>query len=624
LTSSIPLVAIEAGIGLCQIATVTPQIVGPAATNLVNSDQEWTRLAAVTASLSAGPEYISLQQTKEWLENFHLVQTWYTSGSPAESRIFTMPREAYELQKRAVPLAVEKLIVELNSEELEAYVPQLLDRLKISSGMLQDIWRVFLRHKANALAGKAFARLTGGFNVRDLFRDHFSKSGHYQALLEVVIEVTDGTLVNTKGNARSNSDFPNLSALLVGMGFWESPFTDVYVLAERQGESALREVVRGAIVALCLNVSALNKEAKSALKRIEPSSDFELFQIVEKIPTEPDWAKAISLNLDPVKLVEGLFHPSLPVRFTAAQMLSSGVGGKEGKSLVRQALNDDRSQEDTLQIIALLAPEIWKPTEAAEILLERLSGPQSPGFGFLYEALTDIAQEFKEVREPVIAALLKGMTSPDSDSATVASSALETLKLLPDAAVALQLRAAFDEWTQRNLWCDRCEMAIEGSSCPQCHRIPPNPSANLVKELTRMNAMDADELLNLCEDKRHNVSVTAAKCLATVVSHDSRKLQELFIRIKEGPAGLSSSSIMNILNALLSLPTGALKPGTQELLALTDSAVPAIRARVITSLLGTWADPSIAMAEARRGLADPNAAVRNAATRTLRSLRTQA
>ena len=624
LESSIPLVAIEAGIGLCEIASIAPKIVGAAATKLIDSEQEWTRLASVAASLSAGLEYIALEQTKEWLENFRLVQTWSTSTTPAERRIFTMPREAYELQKQAVPLAVEKLILELNSEEVQTYLPPLLEKLNVSSGILEDIWKVFLRHKASDLAGRAFVRLTGGINLRDLFRDHRSRSGHYQALLEAVIEVTDGNLTNSDLIVSTDSDFPNLSALLVGMGFWESPVTDIYVLAERQGEPALREVVRGAIGALSLNTSALNDEAKSALARIESSSESELFQIVGKISTEPDWATPMPLNLDSAQLVDALFHPSLPVRFTAAQLLSSGGAGQEGKKLVRQALHDHRGEESTMQIIALLAPELWEPKEAAEILLERLNGPPIRGFGYLYEALTEIAQEFKEISEPVIAALLKGITSPDSDSATVASSALETLKLLPDSAVALQLRAAFEEWTQRNLWCDRCDMAIEGSSCPQCHWIPPNPSANLVKELTRMNAMGAEELLYLCEDKRHNVSGTAAKCLATVVSHDSRKLQELFIRIKEGPAGLSSSSIMNILNALLSLPTEALKPATQELLALTDSAIPAIRARVITSLVGIGADPSIALAEARRGLADPNAAVRNAATRTLRSLRPQA
>lgn len=623
LESGIPLVAIEAGIGLCEIASVGPQIVGAAATKLIDSEHEWTRLASVAASLSAGSEYISLGQTKEFLENFRLVQTWSSSSTPAERRISIMPREAYELQKQAVPLAVEKLIVELKSEEAQNYLPRLLEKLNISSGMLEDIWKIFLRHKASDLAGKAFVRLTGGINLGDLFRDHWSRSGHYQALLEVVIEVTDGNLANTESITRADFDFPNLSALLVGMGFWESPVTDIYVLAERQGEPALREVVRGAIGALRLNTSALNEEAKSALTRVKSSSDSELFQIVGKISTEPDWATPIPLNLDFAKLVDALFHPSLPVRFTAAQLLSSGGTGEEGKKLVRQALHDHRGQESTMQIIALLAPELWEPKQAAEILLERLNGPRIRGFGYLYEALTEIAQEFKEIREPIIAALLKGITSPDSDSATAASSAIVTLHLPPDPRVALQLRAAFEERTKRRLWCDRCDISIDGSSCSQCHRIPPNPSANLVKELTRMNAMDAEELLNLCEDKRLNVSGTAAKCLATVVSHDSRKLQELLIGIKEGLASLSSSTVMNILNALLSLPTETLKPATQELLALTDSAIPAIRARVVLSFSSTWADPSIALAEARRALTDPAPAVRNAATRTLRLLRPQ-
>lgn len=624
LNSNIPLVAIEAGIGLCELVSVAPQIVGMASTELIDSEQEWTRLASVAASLSAGLEYISLEQTKRWLENFRLVQTWSTSTTPAERRISTMPREAYELQKIAVPLAVEKLLVDLNSEEKENYLRALLEKLRVSSGMLEDIWKVLLRHKASYLAGNAFARLTGGITWRDLFRDHWGRSGHYQALLQAVIEVTDGNPTNTELIANTHDDFPNLSALLIGMGVWESPIADIYVLAERQGEPALREVVRGAIGALRLNVSALNDEAKSALSLIESSSDSDLFQIVGKDASEREWTSPIPLNLDPAKLVDALFHPSLPVRFTAAELLSFGGGGNEGKKLVREALYDDRTQESTLQIIALLASELWEPKEASDILLERLNGPRIRGFGYLYEALTEIAQKLKEIREPVVAALLNGIVSPDSDAATAAASAIQTLQLPPTAEVAWELRAAFEEWTKRSLRCQKCDIAIEDSSCSQCHGIPLNPSANLVKELTRMNAMDTEELLNLCEDKRHNVSGTAARCLATVASNDPRKLQELLVGIKEGLAGLRSSTVMNILNALLSLPAEALRPARQELLALADSDVPAIRARLVTSLSGSWADPNIALAETRRSLADSNPAVRNAATRTLRVLSAQA
>jgi len=295
----------------------------------------------------------------------------------------------------------------------------------------------------------------------------------------------------------------------------------------------------------------------------------------------------------------------------------------DGKRLVRQALYDNRSQGATLQIIALLASELWEPMEAADILLERLNGPRVRGFGYLYEALLELAQEFDEIREPVIAALFKGITSPDSEAAAAAASAIQALQLPPAAETVRELRAAFEEWGERTPRCDKCDIAIEGSSCSQCRRIPPNPSANLLKELSRMNAMDAEALLNLCEDKRYSVSGTAAKCLATLASTDSRKLQELLVGIKEGLAGLKSSTVMNILNALLSLPSESLKPASQELLALANSDIPAIRARLVTALSGTWADPNIALAETRRSLADANPAVRNAATRTLRLLSAQ-
>jgi hypothetical protein len=620
LTSNIPLVTIEAGIGLCEIAPLAPEIVGAVAANLISHEQEWTRLAAVAACLAAGTKHISVEQTKDWLDNFHMVTTWHTKDTPAERRMSNMPQETYELQQITLPLAIDKVLSETSREEAEAYLIPLFEHISVSVGMLEKVGQVLIRHNATAVAEGVFGKLTGSVNWQDLFRNYRVKTDYYAAFLDAVITVTEA---KSQAGAQSNSisKFTNLSALLIGMGFWQCQIDNIYVLAEREEEPALREVMRGAISALDLDMAALCNEAKAAMDLLQPSSDSEFFKIVRNVPANPDWSRALAANLDPVKVARGLLHPSLPVRFTAAQLLSIGVGGDEARSLVRQALHE--GEEPTLRVVALLASEIWETDEAAGIILERLDSTPVSGFDYLYKSLATLYSEADAMtQERIEDALLKGILSSDPASASGAAEALEALQLAADDLLTQKLRAALEHWTTRGSWCDRCDRAVHDSSCSNCNRIPPNPRAVLIKELARMSAMGADELLRLCEDKWHDVRDTAVESLAGLAANNAELLRELLVRIKDGLPGFDSSTAMNVLNALLALPAEVLRHAISELLALADSTIPAVRARLVSSFTGAWIDPDVALTQVQRALVDPNPAVRNAATRTLRLLRT--
>lgn len=624
LTSNIPLIVIEAGLGLCELAPLGPELVGSIATDLISHEQEWTRLAAVATCLSADSKYISIEQTKAWLDSFHMVRTWHTKNMPAEMRVSNLPREAYELQQLAVPLAIEKVLLEMSGEEAEAYLEPLLERLNISMGMLERVGKVLLRHNASIFKRRVFKKLTGGINWQDLFRNNQEKSDYELAFFEVVVEVTKiKSAAGIQSNATDSvSGFTNLSALFIGMGFWECPVEDSFILAKREEESVLREVMRGAISALNLDEAALYMEAKTAIARLRSSPGFELFKIIRNVPAEPDWTRAVEINLDPVKVTRGLLHPSLPVRFTAAQLLSAGVGGKEAHPLIRQALYDGR--EEVLRIIALLAPEIWEEAEATEVLLERLNGPPARGFGYLYEAVAKLAVESSEaMRARIIDAMFIGINLNDPASATRAAEALQTLRLPVDESFSRKLRAALEHWTTRGSWCERCDIAIYDGSCPKCRTIPPNPRAVLIKELSRMNAMTVDELLQLCEDKWHDVRDAAVESLAGLAENNPELLRELLVCIKDSLQGFDSSTAMNVLNALLALPAEVLRHAISELLALADSTIPAVRARLVSSLTGAWIDPAVALIQAQKALGDSHPDVRNAATRTLRLLNAQ-
>ena len=602
--SDIPLVTVEAAHGLIPLANLSPELIGPIAKPLTDHDQPWTRLGAVAVALTAGPKYMSLQEVLQWLDSFQLVRgIFFGEASEAE---LEMPGEAYDLEAAALPAAIERVMAELDTADGEEYIEHFLTTRSVSFGMLQDALDLLERRGCSDLA----ARVQASVIPRETFDfDSTFNNMHAAelAFLNALLAATGSERQRVPRESRLGA--MNVASVFAAMGAWEVAAPHIMILANRIDTEATIEVVRGVIAALSLDPTSLAQEANTVLDQLERGDQI-FWDAVPRVPTEPDWGNAVHASLDIAKIVRALSHPSRAVSITAAQLLSAGVRDEDTPALIREALNHGHSF--TLNCIGAIAHQVWGE-RAAGVLLDRLNISLDPGCEYLYEHTVRLAgpNDWQRVGDTILEGCF-------ADSPEIAAGAATAISELPEGtrtAMLPKLRGALDHWTQRGSWCDRCNIPVHDGSCPNCHVVPPNPRSHLVRELARLGEMSTDELLVLCDDPWHDVKKSAVDALAQTASGDSEVMIALLENIASGEASLE------LFNALMKLNDEVIRPVTTELLELSQSPVPEVRARLVSSLSAGWVDTETAVRVAYEGLSDESPAVRNAATRTLRVLR---
>jgi hypothetical protein len=381
-------------------------------------------------------------------------------------------------------------------------------------------------------------------------------------------------------------------------------------------------VLRATIVVLGLDPGELLSEAEAALARLKESDETSITSFIRNIPVKVDWGRAKEANVDPSKIVRALGHPSRVVVGAAANLLLKGINEEDIRPLALQALEIEG--KFTLAAMAVIVPRLWEPGEAARILLSRLQGKPTPGFGYIYKALGRIVLRCEEsTRGEIAKALLDGLYADEHEAALAAAEVLSVLPLANSQTLQQLLRRAFDYWMERVRQEDReapSRIVGSGETRSRFRVVEPDPLETLLKLLTQLDALDTEELLDLSSAKEPGISGEAIRALTAYASGQQDLLKSLLTRIKEGLTPYPSSTALNLLEALLRLPTNVLRPFEAELLAITDAEIPAIRARLISSLTSGWAERDVALAEAQKAIDDPSPGVRNSAVRTLRLL----
>lgn len=189
LTSIIPLVAIEAGEGLRELAPLAPEMVGSITADLLEHEQEWTRLAAFTAGLAAGPQFVTLDLIQEWLDRVQFVRKLHFTGESAERRISDLPEEAYDLQEVAYVTAIGRLFDELRWEDARSEAAQYIKQIRYSmtSQMLYPLEAMLQRYDSADLIDTAFEDLPSVTISPDPWRNSDGSSPDV-ILIEAIIE----------------------------------------------------------------------------------------------------------------------------------------------------------------------------------------------------------------------------------------------------------------------------------------------------------------------------------------------------------------------------------------------------------------------------------------------------
>lgn len=625
LTSAIPLVAIEAGEGLRQLAAHAPAVVAAATENLLAHEQQWTRLAAYAARLAAGREYVTLEEVRTWLNAAKFVRRLHYTSEPAESRIADLPDAAYDLQEYAFIVGIERLFEELEIEEARSLSTEHLKRVRegITSGMLTPLGAVLDRYRAEDIIDAAFEMDDHRIDLLGLYPPE-GKNSPDIALTEAILSAMGAEKLPPGGltAASAETEFISLSTLITSLGFLRTSFTEFDVLSKRRQEAGLHEVLRGMIAALELNPIEVAGEATTALSRLKEAEGSSLTDFIRNVPAEPDWSRVESADLDAVQIVDALAHPSAVIVRAAVNLLLAGVSEEDARPLIRQLLPTAKGY--ALGAIAYIAPRLWSEQEAAGMLLERLDGAPSTGFEHIYKSLARLVRSSDDSTRGAIAkALLDGLYADENAAAVAAAESLANLPLASSQQLRDMLKRALDYWTERVEREEKEAPVRRGGSGDQSYTIrvvEPDPLGTLMMLLARLGAFGTEELLRLCEDQGHGVSGVAYKTLTAHAGVDPELLGSLLTRIKEGLPPHRSATALNLLDALLNLPSETLTRVSSALSAVLDANIPAVRARVVASLTAGWIDHQTALKLARKALSDPTPGVRNTALKTLRLL----
>jgi hypothetical protein len=115
LTSSVPVVAIEAATALRPMMDFASTAIGSLAAKLVDHHQPWTRLAATALAIAAGPKFITLARVKMFLTDLKPTPS-FVFGIKDPSK-YTMPSEAADLEYDAITTGLGMLFQESGLEE---------------------------------------------------------------------------------------------------------------------------------------------------------------------------------------------------------------------------------------------------------------------------------------------------------------------------------------------------------------------------------------------------------------------------------------------------------------------------------------------------------------------------
>ena len=597
LLSGIPLVAVEAGLGLVSVAQTAPDLVGTIALEQWDHDQAWTRLAAICAGLAGGSGLIPTDKIVNWIKEFKS-STEFSFGSG----ISEWPSGTHDLQKAALPNALKRVAKELPPAEAEQIVVAFLTRPNISVAMMEAARSELKEEPYRSWAERAYRSVVRIDIAADMFERMKLFENVSQAAKEVVL---NGILAACSKNhdqvVNRPSRFPLLATLLGSMGFWELPLSDVAAILMTPRE-VLQEVLRGAIIALNLDADKLSEEASNFLNRKE-----ELLEI-ERRELEPDWNRLRAVNLNLQLLTEALLQESWFVAWNGARLFQACQEQSGRPDLLTRVLREGKGH--SLHLVGFLANDIWGET-TFEVLRDRLERELSSGCGFLYEPLIRNARSAEDT-EAALRVTLNGVGCEDPKIAAGAAKALRIVESQVLARHRVRLHELLSHWKRRGSWCEGCKQVVHGNSCDKCHVVPPEPRKHLVDGLFRSGGLSFEQLVELGGEEGSGVAEEASKALVQWALTDNDILRRVIEDIEKG------SAPDRLLPILLARPADELRGISDPLLVLQNASSPLVRARFIDSLSAGWLDAEAVRELAQKALLDQAPQVRTAATKILR------
>jgi hypothetical protein len=602
LCSPIPLIAVDAGLAIAEVAPMIPEMAAAIALELWDHSQPWSRLAAICSGISGGSPSIPVGKIVEWIEQ--LKPMHFFSWGPDYPE---WPSGTYKLQASALPNALKRIATELPASVAEKIVTAFLSRGDLASGLIDAAQSKLNEKPYSDWVYRARRQWI------DSTLEFVQTSVKASQALTAVERTIQECIIRACGRERDTTfDRPSecrlIGTLLSSMEYWEVSLPDLKSVGT-EASPVLVETLRGMIHALDLDPDKLSYEANWLLNRPLDTSGIperSRWQ-AQQLKRDPDWRKARDSKPDVNLLADALQHPSRFVAWNAARLFAACGDAPSRRELLRNLMFN--GQGWALRLIDMLASSVWGEEAFGEIH-GRFGKPLCPGCGYLYKPMLRAAGNLEQVQLAVDTAL-NGAAFDDPRTAELAAEALRTVPaevLAPHGSRALEL---LDIWKSRGSWCYGCKRVVPGSSCENCHIVPPQPREHLVYLAFKAGALNFQDLLKLANEEGFSSADAATKSLAQWAFTDPKIMREVIEQID------TESAPKQLIKEILGQPADQLRKNSDELLTLLNSHSAVARARIIESFSYGWVAADLAKTSAKNALEDVSPFVRSAAAKFL-------
>lgn len=270
----------------------------------------------------------------------------------------------------------------------------------------------------------------------------------------------------------------------------------------------VHELLRAAAYIFELSPERLAVEAQSAYNVTKARTNFDVFLRVPSVDTaEIDWKRAQQVEFDNAVLEGLVHHPSLWLKYLAAQVLDSRLRGTDRLEACKRMLETGRNE--TLHIAAIMATEL-PDHKGYELILARLNESLTADAYYLFEQLVESEFPVEQLHAEL---LERGLLSSAAKIAESAAKWCSSSVDRSDTWLLPLLRKAFHYWIEN-----------EQPYPKRGGVVPDSPRATLYRAMRAIDDFKFDQLTELSRDTRPDVSELAIQDLVRLVigSDDDR------------------------------------------------------------------------------------------------------
>jgi hypothetical protein len=469
--------AYRMGLLLSGIASLFPDEIGALLDERKNSTQHWTRLVAWACAVRTGrydlnAAYSALTELQSGTEA--------VSGSLLGHLILREDRGSKLIENMALAMT-NRVAAEWPTEGIDEFID-------FASGFGSVGFQMDLSKALGKLGlGSSFPRrgilrnALSDFDIRDYMEAH-------DAALRAIF---NGLMAQVDSDDPKEQSGPllQMSGFFDLIGFDESPASDVWAWTERYDPEVVREIFRGIVQISVLDERQLQIEATIALSRLNSRSGKEHAILstgtVDVDVPKLNWSRVASLNLDRVKLEEGVLHDSEWLARSATNLLHSceQISVAEATSLL------GRAHGFGFATACYLTRTLGDA--GTDLLLDRFNGPIVFGFEYL---ISNIEKAMAPWSERIARGVQNALLQNDVRSARQAADLLLKYVQQGDLVSKEILEAAYQFWKLN-----------EKPYPKKSGVVPESPRKTLLTAMNHLGMLPNERAIELLNDDRSDV-----------------------------------------------------------------------------------------------------------------------